>query len=45
MYAAIIMLNHYRLKIDGNNDIGGTIEKMLNDNPEFGNGIRNPQMK
>ncbi len=45
MYAAIIMLNHYRLKIDGNNDIGDTIEKMLNDNPEFGNGIRNPQMK
>ena len=45
MYAAIIMLNPYRLKIDGNNDIGGTIETMLNDNPEFGNGIRNPQMK
>lgn len=45
MYAAIIMLNHYRLKIDGNDYIGDTIEKMLNDHPEFGNGIRDPQMK
>ena len=45
MYAAIIMLNHYRLKIDGDSQVKDAIEKILNDNPEFGNGIRAPQMK
>lgn len=44
-YAATIMLNHYRLKIDGNNRISEAIGKILDDNPEFGKGIRIPQMK
>ncbi len=45
VYAAIIMLNHYRSKIDGDESIGESIEKTLNDNPEYGRGIRIPQMK
>ena len=45
IYAAIIMLNHYRLKIDGDSRVSEAIEKILIDNPEFGEGIRTPRMK
>ena len=44
IYAAIIMLNHYRLKIDGDSRVSEAIEKILIDNPEFREGIRTPRM-
>lgn len=45
VYAAIIMLNHYREKIDGDTRIAENIEQLLASSAEFGAGIRTPAMR
>lgn len=44
-YAAIIMANHYRERIDGNRSIAEEISTLLENNPVFAEGIFLPQPK
>ena len=44
-YAAIIMANHYRKKIDGDTETADEIAALLESNKEFAEGIYSPQPK
>lgn len=44
-YCHLIMLNHYRLKIDGNTSIAEKMESLLEENPAYSEGLRNQSPK
>jgi len=41
-YCQLLMLNHYRFKIDGDLSVAAKIEALLNDNPVYSKGFRIP---
>lgn len=44
-YCQVLMLNHYRLKIDGDTSIAAKIEGLLEGSPEYSEGFRLPNPK